>query len=203
MPARSVGPTRRRAGVSFASVVHINEKGGSFGGTEEYIALVTAGLGRHGVTSSLVCGVVTGTLPTGIDQVHLVPGLAVRRPQPGTAGEVAAVVAALDPDVIYVHNVFDPAIVPALAALEGRGVVLWYVHDHYLTCLTELRLRRDLGSCPHRLGTDCLTAIDDGHCVKRDPMQVSIGDDVVRRRALSRSLGHADAVIVVSAYMRT
>ena len=111
--------------------------------------------------------------------------------------------AALDPDVIYVHNVFDPAIVPALAALEGRGVVLWYVHDHYLTCLTELRLRRDLGSCPHRLGDDCLTAIDDGHCVKRDPTQVSIGDDVVRRRALSRSLGHADAVIVVSAYMRT
>ncbi len=81
--------------------------------------------------------------------------------------------------------------------------MLWYVHDHYLTCLTELRLRRDLGSCPHRLGDDCLTAIDDGHCVKRDPTQVSIGDDVVRRRALSRSLGHADAVIVVSAYMRT
>jgi len=189
--------------VSFASVVHINEKGGSFGGTEEYIALVTDALGRHGVRSSLVCGLVTGSLPDGLEGVHVVPGLAARRPQPATAAEVTAVVAALDPDVIYVHNVFDPAVVPALAALEGRGVLLWYVHDHYVTCLTELRLRRDVGSCPYRLGDACVTAVAEGHCVKRHATQRYAGDDVVRRRALSGSLGDADAVIVVSPYMRT
>ena len=126
--------------MSFASVVHINEKGGSFGGTEEYIALVTAELGRRGVRTSLVCGVVTGSLPPGLERVHLVPGLADRRSSAGTAADVAKLVAELDPDVIYVHNVFDADIVPAISALDGRGVVLWYVHDHYLTCLTELRL---------------------------------------------------------------
>ena len=51
------------AAMSFRSVVHVNEKGGSFGGTEEYIALVTAALTACGVRSSLVCGVVTGTCP--------------------------------------------------------------------------------------------------------------------------------------------
>jgi glycosyltransferase involved in cell wall biosynthesis len=189
--------------LSFASVLHINEKGGSFGGTEEYIALVTAELGRRGVQTSLVCGVVTGSLPPGLERVHVVPGLADRRSSAGTAADVAKLVAELDPDVIYVHNVFDADIVPAISALDGRGVVLWYVHDHYLTCLTELRLRGDVGSCPHRLGSDCLAAIDAGHCVKRHPTQSYVGDDVRRRAALSRSLGAADAVIVVSDYMRT
>ena len=33
----------------FTSVVHVNEKGGRFGGTEEYIALLTAGLSARGV----------------------------------------------------------------------------------------------------------------------------------------------------------
>jgi glycosyltransferase involved in cell wall biosynthesis len=82
-------------------------------------------------------------------------------------------------------------------------VLLWYVHDHYLTCLTELRWRRDLGSCPQRLGLDCLTAIRDGHCVQRHADQTHVARDVERRTALSGSLGAADAVIVVSEYMRT
>ena len=115
---------------------------------------------------------------------------------------LAEVIAELDPDVIYVHNVFDPAVVPALAARRGRGAVLWYVHDHYLTCLSELRWRRDVGSCPHRLGHDCVSAITAGHCVLRHPAQPEIGPDVVGRMALRRSLEAADAVIVVSEYMR-
>jgi glycosyltransferase involved in cell wall biosynthesis len=202
----SVAVRRARPGTgssSFASVVHINEKGGSFGGTEEYIALLSAALLERDVRSSLVCGVVTGSLPAELDQIRIIPGLAARRPHADTAGAVAAAVAELHPDLIYVHNVFDPAVVPTLAALDGRGVLLWYVHDHYLTCLSELRWRRDLGSCPHRLGHDCLTAIDQGHCVLRHPGHVHVGADVDRRTALSRSLGDADAVIVVSDYMRT
>ena len=61
-------------------------------------------------------------------------------------------IAGLDPDVVYLHNVFDPAAVTAVATLANRGVVVWYVHDHYLTCLSELRWRRDVGSCPQQLG---------------------------------------------------
>jgi glycosyltransferase involved in cell wall biosynthesis len=204
--AVGVGPRRSRldpGAVSFRSVVHINEKGGSFGGTEEYVALLTAALSAAGVRSSLICGLVTGSLPAGLDEIRIIPGLAERRPRAGTADAVAAAVAELDADVVYVHNVFDPAIVPAIAALAGRGVVLWYVHDHYLTCLSELRWRRDVGSCPQRLGEDCLTAIGHGHCVMRHPVQVHVGADVERRTALSRSMAHADGLIVVSQYMRS
>ena len=182
--------------------MHVNEKGGSFGGTEEYIALTTSALKGRGVRSHLVCGVVSGTLSPDLESVHVVEGLAARVPRPGTGEAVAAVVAALDPDVIYVHNVFDPAVVSALAAVSGRGMLLWYVHDHYLTCLSELRWRRDVGSCPHRLGNGCLAAIDAGHCVLRYPGHSYARADVERRTTLSRSLGAVDAIIVVSGYMR-
>ena len=193
---------RRSGDLRFASILHVNEKGGSFGGTEEYIALITSALKARGVRSHLVCGVVSGTLSPDLESVHVVEGLASRRPRPGTGEALAEVVAELEPDVIYVHNVFDPAAVSALAAISGRGMLMWYVHDHYLTCLSELRWRRDVGSCPHRLGHGCLAAIDAGHCVLRDPDQTHAGVDVERRMTLSRSLAAADAIIVVSAYMR-
>ena len=204
IPPPPVGGRHADAGgLSFRSVVHVNEKGGSFGGTEEYIALLTMALGACGVRSSLVCGVVTGTVPAGLDEVRVIPGLAARRPRTGTAAAVAAAIAELDADVIYLHNVFDPDVVTAIAALARRGVVLWYVHDHYLTCLSELRWRRDIGSCPQRLGHECLTAIEQGHCVMRHAAEVHVGTDVERRAALSRSMSVADGVIVVSRYMRS
>jgi glycosyltransferase involved in cell wall biosynthesis len=194
---------RRNGGLAFASVLHVNEKGGSFGGTEEYIALITSALRARGVRSHLVCGVVSGRLPSDLASVHVVEGLASRRPRPDTAEALTEVVAELDPDVIYVHNIFDPAAVWALAGISGRGMLMWYVHDHYLTCLSELRWRRDIGSCPHRLSDRCLLAIQGGHCVLRYPDQTYARADVERRMSLSESLEAADAIVVVSSYMRT
>ena len=205
--SRSAGPRerhspRRNSELAFASVVHVNEKGGSFGGTEEYLALLTAALKVRGVRSHLVCGVVSGTLPPDLESVHVVDGLASRRPRPGTGEALAQVVAELDADVIYVHNVFDPAAVSALAGIRGRGMLMWYVHDHYLTCLSELRWRRDIGSCPHALGHGCLAAIEAGLCVLRHPDQTYAGAQLEQRMKLSRSLEAADVIIVVSDYMR-
>ena len=131
--------------LTFGSIVHVNEKGGWFGGTEEYIALLTSALARRGVRSHLVCGQVTGVVPADLSSVHIIDGLASRLPRPGTGDELASVIASLDPDVIYLHNVFDPAAVTAVATLANRGALVWYVHDHYLTCLSELRWRRDVG----------------------------------------------------------
>lgn len=183
--------------------MHVNEKGGSFGGTEEYIALLTSGLSARGVRTHLVCGVITGELPTDLSSVHIVEGLASRQAQHDTAGQLAGVIAALDPDVIYLHNVFDAAAVAAVAALPGRGPLIWYVHDHYVTCLSELRWRRDIGSCTQRLGRDCLAAIANGSCVLRYPDRDLDDADLAERLGLSRSLGLADAIVVVSDYMRT
>lgn len=192
----------RDRGLGFSSIVHINEKGGSFGGTEEYIALVTAALGARGVRSHLVCGVVSGELPATLASVTVVDGLTARQPQPATGPALVDVIAHIDADVIYLHNVFDPAAVASVAALSGRGVLIWYVHDHYLTCLSELRWRRDIGSCPHRLGQVCLAAIGAGHCVLRNPGRTVDDSDLGVRATLSRSLGAADATVVVSDYMR-
>jgi glycosyltransferase involved in cell wall biosynthesis len=199
-PGRAPGSARPLA---FESIVHVNEKGGSFGGTEEYIALLTAQLARRDVRSHLVCGLVTGAVGADLSSVHIVEGLASRQPQPGTGGELVSVIAGLEPDVIYLHNMFDPAAVRTLAALPNRGPLIWYVHDHYLTCLSELRWRRDVGSCPDKLGEGCLVAIGEGHCVLRYP-EGSLGPGELRERlSLSHSLAAADAIVVVSEYMRS
>ena len=199
---RPEGQHPRRSDLGFASVVHVNEKGGNFGGTEEYIALVTSALNALGVRSHLVCGVVSGALPPGLESVHVVPELASRRPRPGTGAALAGVVAELDPDVVYVHNVFDPMAVAALAGMGRRRMVLWYVHDHYVTCLSELRWRRDIGSCPHALGRGCVAAIEQGHCILRYPDRPHAGTELERRMTLCQSLEAADAIVVVSGYMR-
>lgn len=189
--------------LSFQSILHVNEKGGSFGGTEEYIALLSAGLSARGVRSHVVCGVVVGDVPAELSSVHIVEGLATREPRRGTGDALAKVVAGLDPDLIYLHNMLDPAAVSAVAALAGRGTLIWYVHDHYLTCLSELRWRRDVGSCTQRLGHDCLIAIGEGRCVLRYPQRNLDVADLDDRMTLTRSLSAADAVVVVSEYMRS
>ena len=189
--------------LAFGSIVHVNEKGGCFGGTEEYIALLAAELAFRDIRSDLVCGVLTGALSPDLGSVHVVAGLASRQPLPGTGDELANVVAGLAPDVIYVHNVFDPAVVSAMAAVADRGPLIWYVHDHYLTCLSELRWRHDIGTCPHRLGAGCLTAIGEGRCVLRYPDHPLGPAELDERLSLRRSLAHADAIVVVSEYMRS
>ena len=208
-PSRGRGPDRSRpepassGELTFGSIVHVNEKGGSFGGTEEYISLVTSALSRRGVHSHLVCGLLGGTVPPELDSVHVVEGLASREPLPQLGPQLVQLIGRLDPDVIYLHNVFDPVAVLALSAMPNRGPVIWYVHDHYLSCLSELRWRRDVGSCRERLGVGCLVAIEDGRCVLRYPERALDAGELDRRQALSRSLGRADQVIVVSEYMRS
>ena len=195
-----LAPIRRPHG--FTSLLHINEKGGRFGGTEEYIALLAAGLAGHGVRSHLACGVLGGEAPAGLDSVHVIDGLASRHHSGDAVGRLLALVEILAPDVIYLHNLFDPTVVSALVDMEPRGPLLWYVHDHYVTCLSELRWRRDIGSCCDALGSGCLDYIGAGQCVLRHPQQTYAEAELAERTALARTLTAADAVIVVSAYMR-
>ena len=186
----------------FDSIVHVNEKGGRFGGTEEYLALVTAELNARGVSSHLVCGQ-THDDATDWESVHQVDALASRTASPGAGSRLARLVGSLDADVIYLHNLFDPELITSLARIDRRGALLWYVHDHYPTCLTELRWRRDVGSCRKPLDRDCLTAIEDGLCVRRHRERTLGPAELAEREALARTLGAVDAVVVVSEYMRS
>jgi glycosyltransferase involved in cell wall biosynthesis len=188
--------------LAFGSIVHVNEKGGSFGGTEEYIALLTAELTALGVTSHLVCGAVVGEVPVTLTSVDIVEDLASRRSRPHNE-VLTATIKQLDADVIYLHNLFDSSVVAAVAAIEPRRPIIWYVHDHYLTCLSELRWRRDLGSCHARLGRGCLESIDAGQCILRHRGTTFDLEELERRQALSDAIKHVDAVVVVSEYMRS
>lgn len=194
---------RSSRGLSFGSILHVNQKGGSFGGTEEYISLVTSGLRRRGVRSHLVCGVLRGDAPRDLDSLHIMEALASREPAPRSGPELVQLIESLDPDVIYIHNVFDPEAVAAVSAMADRGTLIWYVHDHYLTCLSEFRWQHAHGTCRERLGDGCLVAIDQNRCVLRHPDRAFDADELTRRTALSQSLGHVDAVIVVSDYMQS
>ena len=186
-------------GRELLSVLHVNEKGGNFGGTEEYIELVSRAWRRRGVRCELLCGRLVGQ-PAELDAIHVVEPLA-RRDQPGAGvGELVAVVAATSPDLVYVHNVFDPAVMSALARAPGAPLVVWYVHDHYVTCLSELRLRTS-GSCGRVLGEACLTGIDDGECLLRHRERTFGSRDLEERRRLAAALGEVDVVVVVSEYM--
>jgi glycosyltransferase involved in cell wall biosynthesis len=190
--------------LAFGSIVHVNEKGGRFGGTEEYVELVTTELAARGVRSHLVCGFIAGEVSSELDSVDIVDGLGSRKVGPHTAAELVDTIGRLEADVIYLHNLFDPAVVTALAEMPARGPLVWYVHDHYLTCLSELRWRRDHhGACRERLGAGCLAAIEAGHCVLRYPERPIGEAELSTRASLSRTLRDVDAVVVVSRFMQT
>jgi glycosyltransferase involved in cell wall biosynthesis len=189
--------------LAFGSIVHVNEKGGRFGGTEEYVELVTTELASRGVRSHLVCGFIAGDMSPELDSVDVVDGLGSRKVGRHTAAELVNTIGRLEADVIYLHNLFDPAVVTALAGMPGRGPLVWYVHDHYLTCLSELRWRRDHhGACRERLGPGCLAAIEAGHCVLRYPERPMGQAELITRAALSRTLRDVDAAVVVSPFMQ-
>lgn len=193
---------RDRQAWSFRSIVHVNEKAGAFGGTEEYIEGLTQALASHGVRSHLVCGLVAGQLPTGLASTHVVAGLADRDCPPGTAEEVASIVTGLRVDVVYLHNLFDPRIVDALDSRGRSYRLVWYVHDHYATCLTELRLRSDSAACDLLLGEDCIRAVATGSCVRRHANLPLGAEQLAERAMLLHSMRRVDGVVVVSPYMQ-
>jgi glycosyltransferase involved in cell wall biosynthesis len=196
----AAGAVSAGAAGPLSTVLHVNEKGGSFGGTEEYIELVSRAWAKRGVRSQLVCGRVHGTRPHGLDAVHVVDGLARRDDDGSGAAGLADVVDDVRPDIVYVHNVFDPRVIATVARAPRAPFIIWYVHDHYVTCLTELRLRKD-ETCGQRLGEECLTGIGSGECVLRHKDRTFSACDLAERRRLATALRDVDVVAVVSEYM--
>ncbi|MCK4546953.1 MAG: glycosyltransferase family 4 protein [Candidatus Eisenbacteria sp.] len=186
------------------SLVHVNEKGGNFGGTEEYIDSLSRMLAPLGVGSHLLYGRLRGKLPPLARSAWMIPGLAIREGVEGVSQRVLRIVAGIDPDVVYVHNVFDGRILRELDAPGRRYSILWYIHDHYPTCLTELRTRTDCAdpTCRDPLSETCLQHIAAGHCLGRlDDRSYDSKDLAIRLRLLD-SARNADAIVVVSDFMK-
>ena len=190
---------------SIRTILHVNEKGGLFGGTEEYIATLTEHLNRQGVASHLLYEHAAGGLPPGLASSRRLVGLGERGFRGSLRRPLHRALDEIGPDVVYIHNVFSAEVVAALDRVDRRYVVIWYVHDHYLTCLTELRTRRSDGlrfDCRQPLGEQCLGHVASGGCVRRRPDESVTAADLATRRQLLDTLGQADAVIVVSDFMR-
>lgn len=200
-------PRTSHASQGFAGVrrmLHVNDKGGRFGGTEEYISSVASALAPFGVRSSLAYGETIGEPGDATLDAVRIPALA-RRNRPG-----AAVVPLLDlverirPDLVYLHNIFDHRIPLVLDYYPRDYGIVWYIHDHYLDCLTELRTKRDgesLTACDAPLSRMCLAEVAAGRCALRTP-DASYGAPELRaRQELLGALTHVDAAVVVSGYM--
>jgi hypothetical protein len=121
------------------SILHINEKAGRFGGTEEYIASLTKLLSPLGIDSHLIYDQLHGESPSPIRSRRKIPGLADRDAREDVSRRVLQTVSRINPDVVYVHNIVDGRVIQALDTPERKYAILWYVHDHYPTGLTELR----------------------------------------------------------------
>ena len=109
-----------RAAPSFGSVLHINEKGGSFGGTEEYIA-------AHGGVVRSWRAVARGlwgrrwrdAVRTRLDPHRRWIGVTSATGDDARRGRGRRRRGA--PDVSYLHNVFDPAVVEAVVERSARA----------------------------------------------------------------------------------
>jgi glycosyltransferase involved in cell wall biosynthesis len=186
------------------AILHVNEKGGQFGGTEEYIATLSSMLHLYGISSSLIYGTKFGDIPDAIAAHFHVPGLSVRGGGTDAPHRVLEIVRRLKPDVVYIHNIFDATTIRLMATATRAYALLWYVHDHFPTCLTELRANGlEPGFvCRRLLSSECLAQVAQGHCMKRFEDMAYSHQDLESRLGLMEAARHVDAVITVSQFMR-
>ena len=200
-PSKSSAPW----GSAISSVLHINDRAGQFGGTEQYIASLTDALAAKRVASHLAYSALAGEAPQGL-RLHHVGGLDDRSGRRLDTARLDALIRELEPDLVYVHNVFSDEVVRLADSPPGGRLLVWYVHDHFLTCLTELRTRRDgaarLAVCDARLSDECVARMAAGACVHRSALGDVDAPDLAARQRLLNAVKLVDAAVVVSEYMR-
>ena len=193
--------TRALSGIS--SILHINEKGGKFGGTEEYIASLANIVAPMGISSHLLYDGIHGSMASGIFHREI-KGLGNRNGDSELGDRILRAVEEIDPDIVYVHNIFDGRAMKSLDKPGRNYLIIWYIHDHFPTCLTELRATREEVNivCDRALSHACLSNIESGLCVKRHQDRTFSEKDLSARLELLASLRNADAIVVVSNYMK-
>lgn len=188
----------------YKSIVYINDKAGEFGGTEEYLNSLSKILKPKKIRSTMIYGESKGKLSSDIDQYFHLPELAIRDSKVNIAPQISKIIDFLKPDIVYIHNIFNSSVFEALNVPERSYLTLFYLHDHYFTCLTELRMNssQPYGLCERLLSDECVSQINEGNCLKRFAESSFSQSDVVKRWKLIKFLSSMDAILVVSHYMK-
>ncbi len=118
--------------------------------------------------------------------------------------KLQARLAELAPDAVCLHNSRDARLVRDLAQPDRPYLLLWYIHDHYPTCLTGLRTTRgDRHSvCRQRLSMSCLIEAERGSCTRRTPGCSYRMPDLFARLRLLESARRVDGVLVPGPFLR-
>ncbi len=186
------------------SIVHVNEKFGQFGGTEEYIASLASLVSSLGIKSHIFYEHLHGNVPSFINKYAVIPGLGSRDIVKNIDVKLLHSMLPIEPDIVYIHNIFNSQVINLLDIPERDYLLLWYIHDHYPTCLTELRALNNssVPTCYEVLSKKCLSNINTGTCVKRYTDRSYTINDLFSRLSLLKSARQVDAIIVVSNFMK-
>ncbi len=182
-------------------VVHVDAGGYGCESSAACIADVTAALAARGVDSHLI----HADAAHACDSHRPLAGIAERNgPDPSATVKLQARLAELAPDAVCLHNGRDARLVRDLAQPGRPYLLLWYIHDHYPTCLTGLRTTRgDRHSvCRQRLSMSCLIEAERGSCAQRTPGRSYRMPDLFARLNLLESARRVDGVLVPSPFLR-
>ena len=124
------------------------------GGTETYLARTVPEFERAGLAVTLRARRVTEATAFGIAAQEIAWGSDAEPPAPAAAAEVARLIATLDPDFVYLSNVFDTGVV---RAARGARRAVARVHDHRMFCPHGDRIYPQFRAlCSHPMGGACL-----------------------------------------------
>ncbi len=172
-------------------ILHIHDRLSTAGGADIHLLAVAAEqAAEHRVSLATGRADDTALLPPGVAH-HSVAGLGGRRREAAAATRrLEALIAALRPDLLHLHNVLQPRVMRAVAA-SGRSVVT--VQDHRSFCPGRGRLLPSGAPCSLQPGPEACAGCFDS------PAYASMITALTRERAAAlRGFGR---VIVLSHYM--
>ena len=133
----------------------VNEKGWYFGGVEQFVSDVAAGLAARGHEVHLLSTALPdpGREPLGAPFASR-SRLELNASEESWKRQVGRVLESASPDVLYVHRFSH---LPALAELLKAAPAVRYVHDHDLYCPRRHKyFPLSTRICEHRLGIQCV-----------------------------------------------
>jgi glycosyltransferase involved in cell wall biosynthesis len=183
-------------------VLQVNQYYAPVGGAEQYLSHVSAHLERRGVTTAALYAIRTGQeFQTPSRQaVHLPCLLEANESDSARRFQlIRQTVAALNPDVIQVHNLYEPAMLALLAELRPT---FQFIHaQSFRFCPGEGKFyKRTQDICRRPFGPYCLIAPYLHRCGSQRPWHIASHYAIVKRwLAVAPTL---KKLIVASQYMK-